>query len=350
MVISEEKFREHLQRKETISPKVRKKLNETYESILLDKVERKKGFKPEYLFSLVIVMLVVLLFSVTPLGEATMNLLRFGYFTSETLNENGFVTKGIEYSEDQDILIGVEEFYTDQNALGIHFSIEFPKESKFLNEDLEQYVLKFIVKDEKSGEVFIDFLGEEQTEATTNFEQTIYSSQFMDRTNNRLDIDYRVHFHNAGSFPKLNDIVVEISGISAIYRNSVTYGESQVKGESLKGNWQIPVHLSQITEFPTIEFESSTSDSIHITEAIAYPTTFTVKIPIDEMEKFPTYSGENTIQLKANDRLYPYRKADIIDDNTDKYLELTFDYSGYDQFSEIYIVIDHVEEIRLMSK
>lgn len=106
----------------------------------------------------------------------------------------------------------------------------------------------------------------------------------------------------------------------------------------------------KIKEFPIVEFESSTSDSIQITKAIAYPTTFTVKISVDEMEKFPTYSVENTIQLKDNDRFYPYRKADIIDDNTDKYLELTFDCSGYDQFSEIYIVIGNIAEIRLTSK
>lgn len=69
------------------------------------------------------------------------------------------------------------------------------------------------------------------------------------------------------------------------------------------------------------------------------------------MKKLPKYTGTDTIQLKVvngdNVTYYPYSKFTSVTEASNKFWDMTFTYSGYDQKASLYLELKGVAEIKL---
>lgn len=104
--------------------------------------------------------------------------------------------------------------------------------------------------------------------------------------------------------------------------------------------------------FKPIDFQQEKSQNLVIKQATAYPTTFVVKIDKDKLKELSEFTGAGTYQLiikdKEKEKIFHTKKAEILTEEGRDYIQVTFDYSGYDQYSELLFKINQNETINLI--
>lgn len=355
MRLSEEKLQETMMREEELSILVRNRLDETYTSILNEQpsVQLKRKPRPQYFYLLVAIVMLLAITSITPIGLATMNLLRFGEFTSERLKQEGFVKKGPSVAIDQNIEIQLLEHYADSQTLGLHFSVKLPKNSTLLSSDLEDYHLKFSIENQAKQTV-VNFNSKNQVDsAKIDPIQSVQIDYAIDRATHTLELTYRLNTKDGEELPDLEDATLIVESISATQQQDLKQGENKLVIEQVSGKWEIP--LKQTTsQFPPIHFYASEDLEKVLTSALAYPTTFVVTISEDFLKQAAPNTGDDHFQLRVDEagplQSYAPKKTRFKYQEDQRFLELTFDYSGYDQISEVILVIGDREEILLMKR
>lgn len=349
MVISEKKFMEELKKDEDIPLETQIILNDTYQHILSDEyvLPHKNKRKRVYLIGVAVLFLCIGLFYYSPLGTATVNFLRFGKFTSETLNDKGFISQQQSTANNQGIDVQLTELYADKNELGLHFTVYLPKNSDLLNKKWEDYSLNFAIKNNQN-QYLVDFRSG-LTEGKENLKLfgSINAEQAIDPDTNTLEFIYKLHSTKSGTIPLLNNAMIQINGITA-------YKESEPKDYHIfHGSWELPIEGSKIKHFDGINFTPKNNDLLPIHQAIAYPTSFVIRFKDEQdfLKKLPEYTGTDTIQLKVvngdNVTYYPYSKFTSVTEASNKFWDMTFTYSGYDQKASLYLELKGVAEIKL---
>lgn len=351
MTISEKKFMEELKKEERLPSEVRTKLEATYDSIRKEKQVPLKNYikKRGYLIAVAVFLISICLYAYSPLGTATANFLRFGKFTSETLNHEGFISSQQLTAYDKKADIQLTELYVDKNELGLHFTVHLPKNSELLNKKWEKYGLNFGIKNGQD-QYLIDFRSglAEEKEALSLF-RSINEEQTIDRETNTLEFIYNLHPTKTGSVPSLEETTIQINGITA-------YKASDPKVYSIfKGKWELPIDTSKINYFDEINFTPKNNHLLPIERAMAYPTNFVIRFKDEQdfLKKLPKpkSNADNNIQLKIvtekTTTYYPYSKFTSVTEGSNNYWDMTFDYSGYNQQASIYLELKGIGEIEL---
>lgn len=357
MSISEKEFKRLLQENENVSPSVRQKMDGTYQTILTGIATQKKQHRLFPFITAAILLLSLAIFSFSPLGLSTMNFLRFGQFTSEKLNKEGFVTQPETKVSNQGVDIQLDEIYADENRVGLHFKLTLPNNSPLLSQDKndKEYYLFFAIKNHDNRYLFDLNTGlTAEDEANTVF-GGVTIEQIVERETNTVELIYTLQAKDSGVIPSLNDTTILITRLSAYdYENpeKAEPGFSQVKGEHIEGEWSIPINHSETKSFESVNFNAENNDLLEISEATAYPTTFVIKIPLEQIEQLPEDLGPDPYHLKVNvgekEERYQRQRAIIIEEDGIFYAEITFNYSGYDQYSPVYFVVKELGEIPLI--
>lgn len=355
MGLSEEKLKETIRKEEAVSSVVRHRLDETYEKILNEPslVKRKPRVRRQSFYVLVAVLMLLVITTMTPIGLATMNLLRFGEFTSERLKQDGFVKKGPSVAIDQKIEIKLLEHYADSQTLGLHFSIHLPKNSTLLSSDLEDYHLKFSIENQAKQTV-IHFNSNKQVDSTkVDPIQSVQIDYSIDRATRTLELTYRLNTKDMEELPDLDDATLIVESISANQQQELKQGENKLVIKQVSGKWEIP--LKQTTsQFPPIPFYTTEDLENTTPSALAYPTSFVVTISEEFLKQTAPKPGEQSFQLQVNEQgksqSYLPKKTKFKYKEGQKFLELTFGYLGYDQNSEVLFVIEERESILLASE
>ena len=350
MSLSEKNLKETILKEEELSMIVRNRLDATYKDIL--KEESSKMIKPKfrYIYPLIAVFSCIVIISMTPLGLAAVNLLRFGDFTSNNLKQSQFINRAFSSDIDQNIHIQLQEHYFDNNALGLHFSIKLSRDSKLLASDIEEYDLTFAISN-KENQTIINFNMDDR-DVLDNI-QSVNVDHAIDRETNTLEMTYRLRAKETGELFDIKDATLTIGSISGVKNRVRTPGESHLSIEEIKGDWTFPIDLTT-KEFDPIEFFSSEEQSYGVHSAIAYPTSFIVHLSKDGFEQFSSQQENGTFQLKVingeKQQTYEPKTTKINHQNNQEFFEMTFEYSGYDQLSEVTLVINNKEEILLSKK
>lgn len=336
MKISEKNFRETIKKDEPISENVEERLLTSYDKISSMNRYQRHSFKRYYIAAAVFFLGISLL-SFTPFGYAIMNYIKFGQFTSETLNKAGFVKKSDKVVVNKETSVGVKQMYIDQSNLGIQFEVKLPKESKLLSEKLTDYSVHFSIKNGEN-QYLVDFnSGTTNQSETSNYFDSMSKEQYIDKQLRTLTVAYVLHAKIPGDLLSFEDTTLEVSNISATEESTpkVGAGLTKSKMESVSGPWSIPIDHKDMKNFEPINFKQAT----------AYPTTFVVKIDEDKLKELADFTGPDTYQLiikdKEREKNIPYKKAESVTEDGKEYIQVTFDYSGYDQYPELLLKINH---------
>ncbi|EPE2274836.1 hypothetical protein ACSG6T_002696 [Enterococcus faecalis] len=353
MKISEKNFRETIKKNEPISEKVEERLLTSYDKISSMNRYQRHSFKRYYIVAAVF-FLGISLWSFTPFGYAIMNYIKFGQFTSETLNKAGFVKKSDKVVVNKETSVGVKQMYIDQSNLGIQFEIQLPKESKLLSEKLTDYSVHFSIKN-RENQYLVDFnSGTTNQSETSNYFDSMSKEQYIDKQSHTLTVAYVLHAKIPDNLPDFEDTTIEVTKISAMEKSKPKAGAgfSKIKGESVYGKWIIPIDQKNMKSFEPINFTQDNKQTLVVKQATAYPTTFVVKIDKNKLEKLPDPKGPKTYQLTIKkgreEKSIPYTKAELVNEEGKEYIQVTFDYSGYDQYSELLLKISQNGNIRLV--
>lgn len=350
MCLSEKNLKKTIMKEEELSMVVRNRLDETYKNILKEETSKKTKPKLKYIYPLIAVFSCIIIISMTPLGLAAVNLLRFGDFTSDNLKQNQFISKTFASDVDQNIQIQLQEHYFDNNALGLHFSIKLPRDSNLLASDIEEYILTFAISNEED-QTIINF-NMDDLDVLDNIQSTSVDYA-IDRETNTLEMTYRLQAKEKGNLFEVENATLSIGSIKGIKNQGNTQGENHLSVEEVKGDWRFPIDLTT-KEFDPIKFLPSEGKTYGVNGAIAYPTSFIVNLSKDGFEQLAEQQENGTFQLKVingeKKQTYEAKNTKINHQNNQDFFEITFEYSGYDQFSEVIFVINNKEEVLLKSK
>ncbi|MFD2307776.1 DUF4179 domain-containing protein [Enterococcus termitis] len=332
----EKELQETLQETQAVSKEARQAFDMAYQKIS----QEKKRVKPKKkrIFPLVIVAAILLLgFSLafTPIGKAVTNFLRLDQFTSKSLRNDGFITKQSTKAVNEEIEIKLNEVYADQNEIGLHFTIQFPKQSKFTDKTLEYYGINFALKN-GDGRYLVDFKsGLSEVQENLNLFSSIVPDSHFDHSTNQLELTYRLKA-SAGDVPPLENAVVVITRLTAMYPIDDTPGFHEGKEgetfEKLEGLWELPIDTSKIKSFDALEFTPTDPARSETVSGLVYPNSFVLTTSDD---KFTAMIDPDDIWLQAvingQEERYLAREFSSVEEDGKEYYQIIFDYPGYDQ-------------------
>ncbi len=339
----EKKMQQELKEETPLSAEARIAFDNAYTVIATKNKQKKFGFyQPVFMKYALAVIMLLLLFTVTPIGSATINYFFTDIFTNQTLKEQGFVTKQSSATVNKDITIQLAEVYADDNELGLHFIIDFPKDSPLKKKTIKNYALNFALQ--KNDKVLLD-KGTNLSQQSLN--GTLTDTQYYDQKKQKLHINYRYQAKNM--LHDLRDAKVVVTKITGYYAKSDAPGYHELKeGEdfiTLTGSWELPITDSKIADFKTLHYALPNINET--VQATVTPTTLTITLPknsviLTESDYKNIYVTPFTQQVATK---YPVENIRKVTQAGDEYTQLSFDYHDYDQATQFILSVGEKEYI-----
>ncbi|MFV0560154.1 MAG: hypothetical protein ACK5NA_05510 [Enterococcus sp.] len=322
-----------LSKEKIIIPRtIRKCLDDTY--LQISKKENKhKSLNSIFIKSGLLILSSLFLITLTPIGQTLSNYLQFYQFHSNTLKKGQFVSSQKNQAIASNTKIKIEEVYSDQKQLGIHFSVVFPSTSKLLNDELTDYQLGFTLK-EKNKTIFSNLNRDQTTYSNTLFEIYTTNQQF-DPTTKTLDITYFLTSYD-NEIPSFTDLNLVVQDINGWKKSDSSPGlHTTTINQHLTDTWKLAIDSNKIKKFSPLSFIGTLNHPSQQLNALAYPTMFVIKnIPI-EVAKNTTDTYLLGVVNGKKER-YKLRYSSL----NGKKVEWTFDYNGYDQLDSLYLEVD----------
>ena len=335
----EKEFEKLMKKHHPVSQTSRKAFDDTYKLIGMEqrKKEKKRKLILRWLTAacfFVAASAGLLLF--TPMGQAVGDFLRFNHFHSETLRDEHFVTAQNSKERQSNTEISLKEVYMDQKEIGIHFSIDLPKDSKLIDKNIHEYGLNFALKNGDGSYLFDNRRDQTTSEKFSAIASSYTKDQYLNKADHTLEISYKLVYNEGQTLPKLENAKIEVTRISGMHDRPQKQGFSQVDITELNGKWNLPIDTSKIQEFPLLEFEVKDDRSLGIRKAMVYPTKFVLQF--DDFEKFASQvkSSKGYLDAKLCTNLngevqrYDLKKIEG-NDSAHQVKQWIFDYDGYDQ-------------------
>ncbi|MBO0441462.1 DUF4179 domain-containing protein [Candidatus Enterococcus ikei] len=332
----EEELNKTMQETQSVSQEARQAFDTAYKEISQEK--KRVHPKKKKILSFIVLAAILLLglsLAFTPIGKAVTNFLHLGQFTSKTLQEKGFVTQQSTKAKNEDIEIKLNEVYADQNEIGLHFTIEVPKNSKFTDKTLDNYGVNFALKN-GDGRYLVDLKsGLSESHENLNLFHSIVPDSHFDHSTNQLELTYRLRASD-GNVPALENAVIVINRLTAMYPMDDSPGSHEGKEgkifEELQGMWELPIDTSKIKSFDALDFAPTDPSWSEIMRGLVYPNSFVLTtsdkrfnelVDIDDIWLQATINGQ--------EERYLLRELSTDEKDGKQYYQVVFDYPGYDQ-------------------
>lgn len=332
----EEELNKTMKETQSVSQEARQAFDTAYQKISQEKKRvhpKKKKILPFIVFAAILLLGLSLAF--TPIGKAVTNFLHLGQFTSKTLQDKGFVTQQSTKAINEDIEIKLNEVYADQNEIGLHFTIEVPKNSKFTDKTLDNYGVNFALKN-GDGRYLVDLKsGLSESHENLNLFHSIVPDSHFDHSTNQLELTYRLRASD-GNVPALENAVIVINRLTAMYPMDDSPGSHEGKEgkifEELQGMWELPIDTSKIKSFDALDFAPTDPSWSEIVSGLVYPNSFVMTtsdkrfnelVDIDDIWLQATINGQ--------EERYLLRELSTDEKDGEQYYQVVFDYPGYDQ-------------------
>lgn len=340
----EEELRENMTQERPISTLARKSMDDAYAQIRQQQVVKPKKKRGRGLLLAAVILLGFSgLMVFTPAGKAMGNFLRFGQFSSKTLQDSGFVTEQDAVAEDQEITVHLKEIYTDELETGIHLQLDLPKNEKLLTEDLEYYEAKFAIKN-NAGQFIVDFnTGLSEGQEKLGEIRSISFEDRVDKENGRIDL-----LITCGSLVEnlqmLEGAELIVTKIDASYPHKEHKpGLRKIKMEAIEGNWVMPIKNEMLKHYDPISFVPEDPSLAAVCWGTVYPTSFVLNIDQNSelfasgalLADYDKVFVSSDVESKKGDF---YAKGGSSVFVGDKEVHQTiFRYSEYDTHSKVYI-------------
>lgn len=359
----DKQFEQEMKQQRPVSEKTRAALDSIYLELSPSTAQSANRFK---WFSksrkLVLAATVVLiagslaLVSYTPLNDAVSKLLGFDWFSSKTLSDANFISKQTAIFTDQETTIKLEEVFSDQTQVGLHFTIKLPEKSPLMAKNMSEYILNFALYN-GDGTLLADANSGLNNDDQDSLMTGTYKFISQKAANaNTINLTVLLHGDLKADVPELKNASVKITGISAKDERANQEGFNKAEDNSIKGHWNLPIDSQMVKALPVIDFENAAAASdISVISAKAYPSSFVLTMKytdtLQEMLK-RNDSGVFTLSGSNNDGSFTYNlmQIDTQQQAGETVKILVFEYGGYDAFNSVSVQLSDVDTLILREK
>ncbi len=339
---------EQVMRKEKEMPlNVRKSLDSTYNSIQTHSKKKKNKFKWKQITVAACALLIGGTFLTNEQVRASINdLFSFGDKGIERAFTEGFAQANNSTATDQNVKITLLQNFSDENKMGMSFSIEF-EDSKVLEDGVTDVTMDFRLKN-GDGVYIQEFIPDTKPlkgDNRYNVSGIDIKHQILNEKTGETQVDIIID-SNKGMLPILRNAVVEIESIN-VFRGFDIAGLTKIDGK-----WDLKV-VNQEIEKPISIIEYAMYDPssiIQVVSAKANPTSLNLKFTVNQVYEDETpFNNSIKIVDEKGDVYKPVGFNIEIRDNQTQ-ISTNIPVSSYEGFDKLKLIVDDIGEVELFKK
>lgn len=335
----EKEMADWMKEEQEIPAGVRSRLDETYKEILSDTpiVKRKRGRVTKGLLLAAISMLsLAAVLTFTDVEQALSSFLGFTQFTSEKVQESGFVSKQAATAEEEHTKVSLNEIYNDQNEIGVSLTVDLEADSPLLDESLDNYSFSMAVQDKQNNFIYDLNSGLRENGEAVLSTGTGRLEVSKSEEKHQLNILFKMG-NDSGKNVDLNDGKVTVTSISAFEEAGEPgfHTKDELNTADISGKWVLPITNKEFVSFKPVYFKPKDKTYKDAIVAEASPTTLVVKIKNSEIEKIRGTGDPMDVTIIDESKRYPRKEGFETEINGEKIQQYNFGYGGYDSESEL---------------